>query len=65
MFFLGSKEVSYADREDVHKPATNISEKKTTDKVQSSSSSLFFINNCCYCDIIDQMYINGKARPYC
>ena len=32
--FLGDEEKGYADREDVHKPATNISEKKHSDKVK-------------------------------
>lgn len=36
----GSKEVSYADREDVHKPATNISEKKTTDKMREKMEAI-------------------------
>ena len=35
-FVTAKAEKSYADREDVHKPATNLAEKKHSDKVEIS-----------------------------
>lgn len=36
----GTEEKSYADREDVHKPATNISEKKYSDKMREKMEAI-------------------------